>query len=368
MRIHVLTPSIEPSDAVSNDARGMCRWLRRRGIPARLYARSCHPSLRRRVWPISAYERYISAPDDLLIYHHSVGWPRGIAIYERSRNRRVVRYHNVTPARFYRSYNPLFVKACRLGASQTQRLARSKADLYLADSEFNRAGLIEAGAAAERCRTVAPFHANPRLDRETVDTDLAAELRGGCHWLFVGRLSPNKGHRHLIRALGYYRQYLGCDARLILVGNHDPGMHAYWELLWQEVRRWRLQDRVHLTGKVTPGQLRTYFENARYFVCASEHEGFCVPLVEAMHHGLPIVAYGSSAIPDTLGEAGIAWETPAPLLLAETIHRLEKHPDERALVVELQRTRYRENFTLEAIGQCLDDALAPFLAGARTHA
>jgi glycosyltransferase involved in cell wall biosynthesis len=368
MRIHILTPSIEPNDAVSNDALGMRRWLRRQGYRVRLYSRSCHPTLRRQVWPVRAYEKYLPATEDLLIYHHSVGWPRGIDLFERSRNRRIVRYHNVTPARFYRSYSQLFVKACKLGIKETGLLARSNAELYIADSAFNAHGLIDAGAPAERSRTVPPFHAIARLDREPLDHSLAADLAKDCHWLFVGRLSPNKGHRHLIRALGYYRQYFGRDAHLTLVGNYDPGMNGYWEQLAQEVRRWRLQERVHFTGKVTPGQLRTYYENAAYFLCASEHEGFCVPLVEAMRHGLPIVAYGSSAIPDTLGETGIAWETPAPMLLAETIQRLENSPDERKLVIELQRTRYREHFTLKAIGQRLQEALSPFLEGAEAHA
>jgi glycosyltransferase involved in cell wall biosynthesis len=368
MRFHLLTPNVELGDAVSNDALGMCRWLRRHGHRARLYAQRCNPKLRRRVWPIRAYERYLRCPDDVLIYHHSVGWPRGVELYERSQNRRILRYHNVTPASFYPSYNRLFVKACKLGAQETARLVRAEPELCLADSAFNGSGLVEVGASADRCLTIPPFHAIPRLDRAPLNERLASRLGNVCHWLFVGRLSPNKGHRHVIRALGYYRRYLGREATLTLVGNYDPGLHSYWEDLRQEVRRWGLQDHVDFAGKVSRSKLRTYYNASRYFVCASEHEGFCVPLVEAMYHGLPIVAFASSAIPDTVADTGIVWGAPSPLLLAESIGWLEEHPEARADVIAKQRERYQENFTIEAIGANLDKALAHLLEGMKAHA
>ena len=101
MRVHLLTPSIMPGDAVSNDALGMRRWFRRRGVKAYAYAGRCHADLRERVRPLRAYRQYLDCPEDVLLYHHSVGWPAGMALYERSRNRRMVRYHNVTPPIFY---------------------------------------------------------------------------------------------------------------------------------------------------------------------------------------------------------------------------------------------------------------------------
>src|SRR5262245_31547433 len=119
-RIHILTPSIVPGDAVSNDVLGMCCWLRRQGWTAHAYARRCHPDLRDQVRPLKAYRRYLGRRDDVLIYHHSVGWSAGLALYEASRNGRIVRYHNVTPAVFYRPYNALAVRACRQGARETR--------------------------------------------------------------------------------------------------------------------------------------------------------------------------------------------------------------------------------------------------------
>src|SRR5262249_31601339 len=114
-RIHLLTPSIIPGDAVSSDVLGMRRWLRRRGHEAHAYAGRCHEDLRKKVRPLRTYRKFLECRDDVVIYHHSVGWPAGMALYEMSRNRKVVRYHNVTPAAFYQPYNASYVRACLRG-------------------------------------------------------------------------------------------------------------------------------------------------------------------------------------------------------------------------------------------------------------
>src|SRR5205807_250790 len=187
------------------------------------------------------------------------------------------------------------------------------------------------------CRTVPPLHRIGMLDRLPLDEPLAARLRDSTNLLFVGRVTPNKGQLHLIRALAYYRRYLGGDADLYLVGGFDVGIPGYLEELHTEVRRHSLQDFVHLTGKVTARQLKTYYAGASVFLCASEHEGFGVPLVEAMYYGVPIVAYGGSAVGETLGDAGLTWETPQPSLLAESIREIDDSPELRQLLVHRER-------------------------------
>jgi glycosyltransferase involved in cell wall biosynthesis len=361
-RVHLLTPSVLPGDAVSTDILGMGRWLRRRGIAARVYAGRRHPSLRRLVRPLCRYYHFLEEPEDVLIYHHSVGWPAGLAAYEASRNRRVVRYHNVTPAVYYLPYNGKYIKACRQGARETRRLLRARADLFLADSEFNARELGALGAEAALCRTLPPFHAVERLASRPSQPRLAARLARHPYLLFVGRLAPNKGHRHLLHAFAWYRQHLGGQARLLLVGHYDPGLVYYRRELEEEVRRLRLTGLVRFLSKVSPAALRTLYEHASVFVCASEHEGFCVPLVEAMYFGVPIVAYGGSAVGHTLGDAGLAWPTPTPALLAESIRLLEEQPQARAAVIAGQRERFETCFRIEAIGAQFEEALAPLLA------
>ena len=359
MRIHLLTPSIIPGDAVSNDALGMRRWFRRRGFEAYAYAGRCHADLRKKVRPLRAYGQYLESRDDLLIYHHSVGWPAGLALYERGRNRKIVRYHNVTPPIFYRPYNAHYARAYLRGIKETRRLAQSEPELVLADSDFNARGLISLGANAKLCRTVPPLHTIGSLDRLPLDQRVVARLAGRTNLLFVGRVTPNKGQVHLIRVLAYYQRHLAGNAHLVLVGGFDTGIPGYVEKLQSEIRRHGLQDRVHFTGKVSPRELRTYYASASVFVCASEHEGFCVPLVEAMHHGIPIVAFAGTAVGCTLGDAGLTWETPEPALLAESVRHIEEHPEVRSTLVGKQRERYELQFTSAVIEHRLEEVVGP---------
>jgi glycosyltransferase involved in cell wall biosynthesis len=366
--IHLLTPAVYPGDAVSNDLLGMLRWLRTRGYRVEAYTGNCHRSLRKQLRPVRAYRDHLRARDDVLIYHHSVGWPAGLALYEQSRNLKVVKYHNVTPAAYYRYYNRGYARACRKGARDTRRLVSAGPELLLADSAFNARELVALGADPGACHTVPPFHGLGELDPLPLDDALAARLRQRCNLLFVGRLAPNKGHGHLIRALAHYVHYLARPAHLVLVGGFDHGLDDYREDLRYEIQRHRLQGLVHFPGKVSPRRLKTYYAHAQVFVCASEHEGFCVPLVEAMYYRIPIVAYGSGAIPQTLGGAGLVWETPAPAVLAESIRQIEEHADVREALVQSQWQRYQAHYTPAAIGRRLEEALSPLLFGAAVHA
>lgn len=356
-RVHILTPSTVPGDAISNDVFGMRRWFRRQGFRVRVYAGTCDDELRHLVRPLRAYRRYAQVTEDILIYHHSVGWRAGWAAYRDSRNRKIIKYHNVTRPVFFEPYNSNYVRTCLRGEQQTRWLAQSNAELFLSDSDFNGQDLSAAGASAEACHTVPPFHHIGRLMALAVDEALATELRGRENWLFVGRVSPNKGQLHLIRALGYYHHYLRRRAHLLLVGGIDSGLNVYNQQLNEEIRRQCLQGWVHFRGKVNDCQLKTYYAHASAFVCASEHEGFCVPLAEAMYYGVPVVAYGGSAVGGTLGDAGLVWETPSPLLFAESVHALVSQPDIRTAVVRSQRRRYWTQFSTRAIARRLGRAV-----------
>jgi glycosyltransferase involved in cell wall biosynthesis len=367
-RIHILTPAVLHGDAVSNDVLGMRRWFRKHGFQAHVYTSRQHRSLKPKVRPLQEYEQYLENREDVLLYHHSVGWPAGLALYERSRNRRVLKYHNVTPAVYYRSYNKGCIRMCRDGQEATHRLVRTRPELVLADSDFNVRELMAQGAEAAACRTVPPFHRIHELERLPPDETLAAELRERKNLLFVGRMAPNKGQLHLIRTLAYYQRYLNGQAHLHLVGIFLPGLNQYRDELEREVRRHRLHGRVHFAGRVSNRQLKTYYAHASVFVCASEHEGFCVPLAEAMYFGVPIVAYGGSAVAGTLGEAGLVWERPAPALLAESIRLIEERRDVRQALVQRQRERFAAHFAIDAIERRLADALAPILPGTASYA
>jgi glycosyltransferase involved in cell wall biosynthesis len=360
--IHLLTPHMRLGDAVSHDVLGMRRWLQKRGHEVHVYAQRCRRGLRHIVQPLSDYESLLDHGDDWLIYHHSVGWPAGFRLWQRSRQRKIVRYHNVTPAAFFTAYQPAIARSCRAGREQLLQLVDSRPELWLGASPFNVQEVVQAGADAARCTAVPPLHAMGHLARTPVDEKLAASLDRMPTFLFVGRIAPNKGHGHLIRAFAHYHHYINRNSRLVFAGGLDPALVAYRHELQEELRRGRVESAVQFAGNVCLRELKALYLHCRAFLCASEHEGFCVPLVEAMRFRLPIVSGSPSpAVARTLGNAGLAWPTPAPALLAETLWRLESDAALRRYVIADQTRRYACHFTAAAIARKLERALEPVL-------
>jgi glycosyltransferase involved in cell wall biosynthesis len=389
-RFYILTPYLIPGDAVSNDVFGMLRWLRLHNFRADAYAQYIDCSLHSQARSIAAFQPHLHDREGVVIYHHSVGWELGQTVFESSRNRKVLRYHSVTPARFFRPYHARYAADCLKGECQARALVRCRPECVLADSPFNVRELTAAGADPDACRVVPPFHTalaspvasalgergapgalgaltqphSPALEA----CELEEELEGQTNFLFVGRVVPNKGHLHLIRAFGYYHHYFDDRSRLFIVGRLDPQLHAYLADLRWEVARHDLEAAVCFTGLVTPCQLQSYYSRASVFLCTSEHEGFCVPLVEAMVNRVPIVAYGSSAVRDTLGDTGLVWDTPDPAVLAESAHVLQTQPAVRESVVQAQWERYCDRFSPDAIGAAFGEALADLLSPVDAYA
>src|SRR5579871_3546655 len=153
-RIAIVSLVISPGDAVGNDALHMQNVLSGRGHTVGLF--SSHwvkkSDLTRDVSELSAF--LADDPQALMIYHHAIGWTAGIELLQRMTCRRIVKYHNVTPGRFFSGFPGDSVRICQLGRDQLRDLARADCQLYLSDSPYNQGELIEAGAAVERCAVV----------------------------------------------------------------------------------------------------------------------------------------------------------------------------------------------------------------------
>ena len=360
-RIAILTPSLVRGDAVGNDAVQMHHLLRKAGHATRLFASyaDCDEV------PVSGMQhaaKFLRHPDARMIYHHSVGWREGLELVERRLCPTAVRYHNVTPPQFFENSLPEYVAACKTGRAQTGVLARMGLEGYMADSAFNARELLDEGAPAERCTVVPPFHHIDRLLATPADmAALDAYRTEGVTWLMVGRVAPNKGHVALIEAFSIYHHHYNPDSRLLIVGKRDGNVVEYNTRIEQMIAAYRLENAVRLTGMATEGQLKAAFLVADVFATASRHEGFCVPLVEAMAMKIPIVAYGNTAIPETVGDAGIVWDENDPWLMAATVDRLVT---DRRLAGRLGRAgamRYRSEFSTAAIAERFEAALKPVL-------
>jgi glycosyltransferase involved in cell wall biosynthesis len=273
---------------------------------------------------------------DVTIFHFALPSPLTEA-FATVPGARVLQYHNITPARFFAPYAPALFRLAMLGRQELRTLS-GKVDLALGDSEYNRRELEKFGfdrtgvmpIAVDLSRiTDAPRR--PALE-EVLDDTLT-------NILYVGRIAPNKRIEDHIRLAEVYKRYVDAECRFIFVGRFDV-VPRYYAMIRGLIERYQmLPDRFIFTGPVPDNDLATYYRMADAYVSLSEHEGFCVPLLEAMAANVPILAYASTAVPDTLGGAGIEFFPKDLEYAAELLGALVFDDDVREPVLEGQRRR-----------------------------
>ena len=350
-RVAIVTPHVTLHDAVCNDVFGMYETLRRRGCDARIYAADWTVSeAELKVWPVSRIKDFLKNSDDILIYHHSMGWETGCDLLADLNCRKIIRYHNVTPPSFFSRWSEEYESVCQAGREQISATARSGCDAYLSASEYNMSELISEGAPALRSFVVPPFNRVDDFFDAEPDFEIIDRYRDGqANLLMVGSLVPNKGHVALLEAFAVYHHDYHQDSRLFLVGKNKTSLARYTSHLHEETERMGLQDSVIFTGEVSESELKSYYLISDLFVMASEHEGFCVPLVEAMAMKVPIVAFSSSAIPETVARAGLLWNERDPYLFAESVDTLINDESLRTRLSLIGKQRYDEFFTTDKI-------------------
>ena len=349
-RIALLTPTLITADAISNDIYGMHEVLRQRGYEVRVYANENTTNLD--VFPTAKIKHFLLAPEDILIYHYSMGWHIGLKLLQELKCRKVLKYHNITPPEFFVGISADYENVCRSGRQQIKDIARANCDLYLSDSDYNSQELISEGADSSRCFVVAPFHQVDRLEETAPYTPVIDQFAThDLNILMVGRVAPNKGHASLIEALAIYRREFNKYARLFIVGKEAVQLSSYSLSLRQLAADLAMGDAVIFTGAVTDAQLKAYYLASDFFMLTSYHEGFCVPLVEAMALKVPIIACESSAIPGTVGKAGLVWKERNPYLLAESMNYLDENEHISAQLAMMGRKRYEQFFSNERIAE-----------------
>lgn len=344
------------ADAISNDLRGMQAVLKKSGHDARLFANENLTSVN--VSPAAKIKDYLHGPNDILIYHYSMGWDYGLKLLHELNCRKVVKYHNVTPPEFFVGFSADFELVCGAGRKQITDIVRADCDLYIADSQYNAEELIKEGADRSKCFVAAPFHHIDRLEGLAPDTQVLDQFVDyKTNILMVGRVAPNKGHASLIETLAIYRSEYSKHARLLIVGKDEERLASYSQSLRELAVSLGVEDSVIFTGGVSDAQLKAYYLAADFFMLTSHHEGFCVPLVEAMALKVPIIACASSAIPATVDKAGLVWKEHNPYLLAESIDYLNRNESVCVELGFLGRQRYEERFSNARIQKDFLDAL-----------
>jgi glycosyltransferase involved in cell wall biosynthesis len=349
IRIAVLSPSLTTADAVSNDVMGMHEVLKRRRCEVRIYSETA--SLNgHKVHPVERITHFLNSPRDILIYHYSVGWEPGLRLLKELNCRTVIKYHNVTPSQFFAGFSPSDEQLCLTGRKDLSEIVKADCDLYLSASPYSREELIAEGALRSKSYVVPPFHHVDRLHSIKPDGDVLAKYADDTiNVLMVGRVAPHKGHLALLEAFATYYYRYNQNSRLIVVGKGGEGLSAYSSLLQRAVASLGLEKAVVFTGGVTDEALKAYYLIGDAFMMTSEHEGFCVPLVEAMAMKLPIIAYATTAIPGTVGDAGLVWAERDPYLLAQSLDAIVKDKSVSLALRSKGERRYEQMYTNERI-------------------
>ncbi len=332
--VHQFIPNFAPRTAVGNHTLQVQAVLREMGVRSDIFVAEAAPALAGSSRP---YRDYAGDGPAVFVYQASTGSAMAEYLAQRPEPK-VVNYHNLTPVSLFGAWEPQVGAELSLGRQQLADLAPATT-LGIAVSAYNRG---ELDALGYRSTTVVPLLIDlAGFDDKGVDEDALTRLHdqagpGSC-WLFVGRIAPNKAQHDLLKALAVYRRVYDPAARLRLVGGSSS--HAYLTALQRYRSALQLDDAVDIVGEVSDGELAAHYQAADVFVCASDHEGFCIPLLEAMHHGLPIVAYASSAVPETLGSAGVVLASKAPTTMAAAVHRVASDAALRHRLVAAGRRR-----------------------------
>jgi glycosyltransferase involved in cell wall biosynthesis len=333
MRINQWVPAAHKGDAIGDSARRVRDLLRAMGHDSDVYALTIDDELRH---DVRRFTDPAAARGDLTIFHYAL--PSAMTeAFAALPSGRVLQYHNVTPAAYFAPYDPALFRLATLGREEVKTLA-GRVDLALGDSEYNRSELEAFGfartgvfpIAVDTARITRPT-ARPALDKILDDRFV--------NFLFVGRIAPNKKIEDIIRLAEVYKRYVDAYYRFIFVGRFDvvPRYYSMIRALMAEYRF--LNERFVFTGAVPDEELAVYYRHAAVYISMSEHEGFCVPLIEAMAADVPVLAYAAAAVPDTLGGAGVQFAPKDLEQTAELLGALTFDDRLRADVIAGQRRR-----------------------------
>jgi glycosyltransferase involved in cell wall biosynthesis len=333
MIVNQWLPAAHRGDAIGDSARRMRRLLRALGHSSDLFSLTIDDDLRDDVLP---FDDPRARRGDVTILHFVLPSPLTDA-FARLPHRRILQYHNITPASYFAPYDANLFRLSTLARRELATLA-GNVDLALGVSEYNRqelealgfapTGVLPLAVDLERLTAAAP---RPALEK-ALDDDFV-------NFLFVGRIAPNKKIEDHIRLAEHYKRYVDAYYRFIFVGRTDavPRYYSTIRALISEYQM--LNERFIFTGPVPDEDLAVYYRKAAVYVSLSEHEGFCAPLVEAMATGVPVLAYAAAAVPETLGGAGVQFAPKDLEYAAELMGALAFDDDLRAGVLAGQRQR-----------------------------
>src|SRR5260221_8998922 len=308
-RVHQVLATLGYGDAIGHEVLGIQRVLRDSGYESEIFVETAD----RRLEDLTTdYREMVGAiaPQDVLIHHFSIGSRASRTAYALP-GRMALVYHNITPPEYFLGVHKDLVKLCYRGRRELTAYI-PRCELALGDSEYNRQELEDLGFRPTAVLPVVPDFAHLEVEPNTMTAEPFDD--GWTNVMFVGRVIPNKKFEDVIRAFHVYRTRHNPRSRLLLVGSHG-GFEKYLAMLHALVARLGTPD-VYFLGHVSNEELTALYDVADLFLCGSEHEGFCVPLIESFYKRVPVVAYAATAVPATMDGGGVLYETKDPFEVA----------------------------------------------------
>ena len=344
VKVHQLLAGAETGDAITYNAFELERVLSGMKIPSFIYAPAgnIHPPVKE-VIPLSSLERNLEK-GDVVYYHFSIGSQASRIYKNLSRVIKIIGYHNITPFSYFLPFSDPLATYLREGREELKTLG-GITDAFTADSFYNAGELRKMGfkniEVIPLCLREAMLSVPPAIP-PFFD-------QGKIHLLFVGRVVPNKRIHALVDMFSCYHRTCNEHSKLIIAGSYEA-VPSYFHWLKKKVQKAGLEDAIVFTGKISEESLLGCYQNSDAFVCLSGHEGFCLPLIEAMHFNLPVFALKRAAIGETMGQSGVTFEEDSPAVMAETIHRVLRDDSLKKRITDLQKQRL-EHFSHDRFHQ-----------------
>jgi L-malate glycosyltransferase len=355
MRIDQMVPALHAGDAIGDSARNMRDSLRAGGFRSDIYAYDMDDELADQAIPFGKSQPTLDR-NDVLILHYAL--PSGMSAFLKTAPcKKALIYHNITPAYYWLPYDASLVHLAWAGRKELAGLA-PYLDRSAGDSEYNR---LELEKLAFRNTCVLPIYVDHnRYSVSPSPTVMKAMNDGAFQFLFVGRVAPNKKLEDVLKVLFFFKKLHSLVARVVFVGKTTVEGSYLASLHDFAGRLAILPDEMIFTGHVDWSDLVAYYKTSTVFVSMSEHEGFCVPLVESMICDVPIVAYAATAVPYTLGGAGVQFAEKNFLEIAGVCHRIGTDSSFRQSILDKQREQLKR-FSRESVEADLQQFLEPLL-------
>jgi glycosyltransferase involved in cell wall biosynthesis len=329
VEVHQFATSLTYGDAISDEMLEIQKILRERGYNSEIFIRFYDPRMASFIRDYREYREF-SSPENVVIFHFSISSPVS-KMFFRVPDKRIMIYHNITPFEHYLDSHRILTKECYKGRLEI-KLFVDKVDLALGDSEFNRQELEEVGYP----RTgVLPLLLDfTKFDKEGDPVTERIFNNGKTTILFVGRIIPNKKYEDIIRVFYFYKKYFNRNSQLLFVGDYR-GLERYFAGLLNVVKKLELTD-VYFTGHVEFRELVSFYRLSHLYLSLSEHEGFGVPLLEASYMRIPVVAYATGAVKETLNGGGVILRSKDFLKTAALLDAIIKNGSLRDRIIKSQ--------------------------------